>query len=184
MGFVKNIKRSKWKIQKGIYLRLLKETDVKQSYIDWFNDEEVIRYSNNQFRSFSLEGQKQYVREMNKSDLAEIYGIFNFDNEHIGNVVIDNINHFHKNAQITYVVGNKKYWNMGIGTSAVKTICKIAKTKFKLFKLYAGCAHLNVGSKKVLLKNGFQIEGIKKKHICCNGIWMDEINFGLFLKKF
>ena len=181
---MKNINRSKWKIQKGIYLRVLKETDVKQPFVDWFKDKEINKYSGNQFKKFTLKGQKQYVRKINKSNLAEIYGIFNFNNEHIGNITIYNISLFHKNAEITYIIGNKKYWNMGIATSAVKAICKIAKTKFKLFKLYAGCVDLNVGSKKVLLKNGFQIEGIKKKHLCCNGIWMDEIDFGLLLKKF
>jgi RimJ/RimL family protein N-acetyltransferase len=48
-------------------------------------------------------------------------------------------------------------------------------------KLNASCADKNEGSKKVLLKNNFKIEGIKKKHLFYNNEWMDQIDFGLLL---
>ena len=49
-------------------------------------------------------------------------------------------------------------WGKGYATLAIKEIIKIAKKK-GIKKLKAGFYEMNVGSKKVLLKNGFKIEG-------------------------
>ena len=40
-------------------LQLLNERNVNQTYLDWYLDKEVTYYSNNQYRSFSIEGQKR-----------------------------------------------------------------------------------------------------------------------------
>ena len=43
-------------------LQILQENDVNQSYLDWYQNEKVVRYSDNQYRSFSIEEQKRYVK--------------------------------------------------------------------------------------------------------------------------
>ena len=167
---------------KDIRLRILEEADVTQSYVNWFNDEEVIKFSDNQYKSFSLEEQKSYVREMKKNESVKLYGIFDSQQKHIGNVVLSGIGSIHNRAEITFVVGERDYWGKGVATNAVSKICNLAKTKFYLNKVSADCAHLNEGSKSVLLKNGFKLEGIRKKHLYYGGVWMDQLDFGLFLK--
>ena len=165
-----------------INIRILEEADVTQPYVNWFANEEVTKYSDNQYKSFSLEGQKTYVREMKKNKSVELYGIFDFQQKHIGNIVLIGIGSIHNRAEITFVVGEKDYWGKGVATNAVSKICNLAKTKFYLNKVYADCAHLNEGSKSVLLKNGFKLEGIRKKHLYFGGVWMDQLDFGLLLK--
>ena len=56
-----------------IHLRILEEADVTQPYVNWFDDEEVTKYSDNQYKSFSLEEQKSYVSEMKKKESIELY---------------------------------------------------------------------------------------------------------------
>jgi RimJ/RimL family protein N-acetyltransferase len=48
-----------------------------------------------------------------------------------------------------------------------------------LHKLTAGCYDSNKGSEKAFKKAGFAVEGIRKKHCYCDGIYVDCIMFGL-----
>ena len=53
--------------------------------------------------------------------------------------------------------------------------------KKKIKKLQAGCYEINKGSKKILLKNKFKLEGILKKQIVFKNKRYDNLLFGLVL---
>ena len=40
-------------------LKILAVSDVTQLYVDWYKDKNVTRYSNNQYRTFTLEKTKR-----------------------------------------------------------------------------------------------------------------------------
>ena len=114
-------------------LQILYEKDVNQSYLDWYQDKEVVSYSDNQYRSFSIEEQKRYVKNCLVSKDIDLFCIFDED-IHIGNILINRLNSVHKWAEITYVVGNKDYWGKGVGFFAVSEIIIKAKNVYKLNK--------------------------------------------------
>ena len=125
-------------------------------------------------------GQKKYVKSCYYDDDQNLYGIF--DNEkHIGNILVKGLLSVHKHAEITYVVGNTTYWGKGVATFAISKIISLARSKYKLNKLFAGVADKNEGSKKVLEKNGFILEGVRKKHVYLNNKFHDELIYGLVL---
>lgn len=160
-------------------MRPLNESDVTSCYVDWFKKTEISRYSDNQYRDFTIEGQLAYVQAMNESENSELYGIF--DNElHIGNVVLSSINYIHRRAEVSYLVGIEEYWGRGVASYAVASAVELAKSK-QLHKVYAGCASENLGSKRVLEKNKFELEGIRLDHLYYNGKWFDQLDFGLIL---
>ena len=163
-----------------IEIRILKVSDVSQEYVDWFSKKEVIRYSHNQYRSFSLEGQKNYVDNCLNNKNIELYGIFD-GKLHLGNIVLDGLCSKHKRAEIKYVIGNTDYWGMGVGSFAVSKIIEISKNKHNLNKLFAGISENNKGSRKVLEKNGFNLEGKRIKHLLFEGKFQDQLDFGLIL---
>ena len=161
-------------------IRLLKTNDVTENYVDWFSNNEVVKYSDNQYRCFSLEGQRSYVQTCLNDKNIELYGIF-IEGNHIGNVVLDGIKSIHKKAEVTYVIGEKSYWGKGICQHALSVVIKKAKKQHKLNKLFAGIASNNIGSKKVLEKNNFILEGIRKKHLFYNNLFEDQLDYGLLL---
>jgi len=59
-------------------------------------------------------------------------------------------------------------WGKGYATLAIKEIIKIAKKK-GIKKLKAGLYEMNIGSKRVLLKNGFKIEAKFRSEIIYKG---------------
>ena len=58
---------------------------------------------------------------------------------------------------------------------------EFGKSKYKLNKLYASVAVANSRSKRVLEKNGFVLEGIRKKHSFYNKEFFDQLDYGLIL---
>lgn len=161
-------------------LQILNERNVNQTYLDWYSDKEVTYYSNNQYRSFSIEGQKRYVNSCLSEKDVDLFGIFD-ENFHIGNVVISGLTSVHKCAEITYMVGNRKYWGKGVGFYAVSEIIFKAKSVYKLNKLYAGIAEGNFGSQRVLEKNGFELEGRRINHLFFGGKFYNQLDYGLLL---
>ena len=163
-----------------INIRILELVDVEESYVNWFSNADIVKYSINQYQPFTLEGQKSYVQDCLENDDVDLYGIFEGE-KHIGNLNISGLSSVHKRAKLTYVIGEKSYWGKGIASFAIAEIIQRATTLYNLNKLYAACADNNIGSKKVLERNGFKLEGIRKKHLFFNNEWFDQLDFGLIL---
>ena len=161
-------------------LMILEESDVTSSYVDWYLNSKVTSFSDNQYRVFTLDGQRSYVRSCLKNDDIDLYGIF--DNDlHIGNIVISGLISGHRRAEITYVIGDTNYWGKGAASYAISEIVKKSKMVYELNRLYAGLAEGNIGSARVLEKNGFKLEGVRKNHLFYGGEFHNQLDYGLLL---
>ena len=175
----------KKKIFKNIILKELKYNDVSKSYVSWLNDKVTNRFTEQRFIKHNVKTTKNYIAKQRTSKNNYLYGIFlklEKKKIHIGNLKIGSINFKHKFAEISYLIGNKSYLNYGIGTLAVKKGIKLCKSKFKIKKLIAGCYSINHASKKVLLKNGFKLEGIITKKLTYKTKRIDHCIYGLNIK--
>ena len=105
------------------------------------------------------------------------YMEFFFKENHIGNIELNEIDNQKLTANITYVIGEREYWGKGIASYCINQILKKAKIEFALKKICAGCASKNIASIKVLEKNGFEVELIKKSFFIYDNEMMDCIIF-------
>ena len=172
-------------MKKNIFLKELKRKDVTNKYVQWMNDQKVMEYSDQRLRKHTINDIIKYVNDSKKSKEEFLYGIYlkNYKNgEHIGNIKLYRINFNNGHGFISYFIGNKDCWGKGYCTKAISEIIKIAKNKFKLKKLGAGCHELNVGSEKVLEKNNFKKEGVLRSHLSFNGKRYNSKLYGLILK--
>ena len=160
---------------------ILQVEQVTQSYVDWYSNKEVLRYSDNQYREFSFDGQCSYVQSCLQNEDVNLYGIFD-NTSHIGNIFISGLSSHHRKAEINYVIGETNYWGKGVASFAIANMIQIAKEEFDLNKLHASIASGNIGSSKVLEKNGFIIEGTRKQHLYYCGDFFDQIDYGLVLR--
>jgi len=169
---------------KKITLRKLNLTkDISNKYLKWMNDFKVHKYTEQKYTKHSLINIRKFVKEINKSKNEFLYGIFlerNNLNIHIGNIKLGPINFIHKTGEISYFIGEKELWGKGYTTLAIKEIIKIAK-KMGLKKLKAGLHEMNIGSKKVLEKNGFKIEGKFKSELIFKNKRVNHYFFGKIL---
>lgn len=167
-----------------IILKRLNISDVNKKYVDWLNDKNINRYTEQRFYKHTLHSTRKYIVEKNLSKNEFLFGIFIFEKNfkiHIGNIKIGPINFRHKFTELSYIIGEHNFQNRGFGTEAIKQAIKISKERFKLKKIIAGCYSVNIASKKILLKNNFILEGKFSKKLIFKKKRIDHLIFSLNL---
>lgn len=162
-------------------LKKLRISHVNLEYLGWMNDYDVTKFTEQKFKKHSLLGIKNFVKEKQISKNEFLYGIFVQEKSHlthVGNIKLGPINKIHSTAEISYIIGNKKFWRKGLGTLSVKKMIILAKKKFKLKKLIAGCYQNNFGSIKVLKKNFFKKEAELKSQVIFESKRINKLIFG------
>jgi [ribosomal protein S5]-alanine N-acetyltransferase len=78
-----------------------------------------------------------------------------------------------KNAEIGYFIG-EAFWGRGIATEAVRQLVGILRTRHQWVRAFASTFEYNKASMRVLEKNGFELECIRRKAVFKNGQILDE----------
>jgi len=90
-----------------------------------------------------------------KNDKETTYFAIEKDGGLIGSISID----LEDNATAMFGYWlDEKYWGMGIITKAIEEIIKYGTKRFSIKKYYADTIDNNIGSQKVLIKNGFTLD--------------------------
>ncbi len=168
------------KIDNIILKKLNIKKDITEKYLKWMNDKIVHKYTEQKYSKHTLSSIRNFVKKKNKSKTEFLYGIFLKKKNisfHIGNIKLGPINFIHRSAEISYFIGEKHLWGKGFTTLAISKIISIAKKK-GIKKLKAGFIKMNTGSKKVLMKNGFKVEGKFRSEIIFRGKRVDSFWLG------
>ena len=80
---------------------------------------------------------------------------------------------YRHSGEIGFWLGTN-YHNQGIMTEAVNLACQHAFAKLKFIRIFACVFENNEASKRVLIKNGFSLEGIRKKAVLKNDSYLDD----------
>lgn len=113
-----------------------------------------------------------------KTGAAHVFFIFDRDTQAlIGGITLGNII---RGAGQMATLG---YWmdqdsaGKGYMSEAVGVVSRFGFETLGLHRLQAGCLLDNIASHRVLLKNGFEAEGIAKGYIKIDGLWQDHLMF-------
>lgn len=97
--------------------------------------------------------------------------------EIIGTAMIFNFEKEANHAEVGYVF-HSKHWGKGYGTETVTLLNGFAFNTLKLHKLHARVVDANIGSSRVLEKNGFILEGRLKDFYFIEGSYYDGMLYG------
>lgn len=89
----------------------------------------------------------------------------------------------YRSAELWYKI-HPREWNKGYATELVKQLLKFCFGDLDMHRVEAGCASENMASKKVLEKNGFLVEGLKRKKLPIRGEWHDNYHFAILEEDF
>lgn len=94
------------------------------------------------------------------------------DGEIVGNITVEQKEDvFVKDAELGYLL-LPRMWSRGIMSEAVRRICEIAFKELDIVRITGQVYELNAASRRILEKNGFELEGILKKAVFKEGkIW-------------
>ncbi|RKJ45016.1 N-acetyltransferase [bacterium 1XD42-8] len=117
---------------------------------------------------------KDYITSILSGDKTKTFGFaITVDDKIAGSISIvrcDNI-HF-RTAEMGYYI-SESYWGKGIGTWAVKKVCKDIFENTDIIRIFAEPFAYNQASCRVLEKAGFQFEGILRSNAIKNGKVLD-----------
>jgi [ribosomal protein S5]-alanine N-acetyltransferase len=166
-----------------ISLRPVVEKDA--GYYKWFNDPAITRHSCHGLFPNSQEKQKTHIREMNKSSTDLQLGIIiNGSGQFIGVVGLHQIDWSNKRADISIIIGEKKFWGRGYASEVISLLLSHAFGKMGLHKVTAGMTADNVPSTKAFEKNGFKKDGRLRDHFAYQDRWVDMISMSLLSKEY
>lgn len=151
-------------IDEKFFLKILKKSDVSEKYVSWLNDYEVTRFTEQKYYKHNFKSVLNFVQEKYISEKEFLFGIY-FNNQHIGNIKLGPIKWEHKSAEISFFIGEKRFWGKGIAKKCIKKIIDFGVDELSLRKINAGYYQTNLASNKVLKKCGFKIEGIRKSDL-------------------
>lgn len=142
---------------KLISLRKVKNTD-KKYFAKWWRDKELLRLTSGVLECISDEEVEEYFSMMEKTKTDHHFVII-VDKKPIGHIsLIKRGNNWHE-TQI--IIGEKKYWNKGYGTRAIRLLVKKAN-RLGAKRIYLEVRPDNMRAINAYEKCGFQRTGIKK----------------------
>ena len=148
-------KKEKIKLtKKNLVLKTFLISHITKEYINWLNDKRVVKFTEQRFFKHDESSVKKFVLKNLNSKKNYLFGIF-FKKKHVGNIKLGPIDKKYKKSDISYIIGKSRLWNKGIATKSIAMISSFAFKILNLKTLRAGSYLSNIGSIKVLEKNGF-----------------------------
>jgi RimJ/RimL family protein N-acetyltransferase len=166
---------------KKVILRPIQMSDAPR-FVKWLNDPEVHKFLQTR-RRLTLPFERKYLHNSLKSKSHVNLAIGTKDGKHVGSVSLENINTDHNRATFGIFIGDKKYWNQGLGSEAGRLIINYGFRKLKLHRIELGVLEYNPRAMKVYKHLGFKKEGVKREHILFKGKYYDDIHMGLLRKE-
>lgn len=176
-----------------IYVRPLLESDTeKESYKQWFYDQEVCKYNSHGIFShgfmakdiIKLDSDKNIVWAVIKKNYEEepynnqLFTILN--EKHIGNIVLQDINWINRNAEFTCIFGEKEYWGEGYCSIVLEWIMDHGFHKLNLHKIWLGTS--NPGMEKAALNAGMEQEAELWEDVFIEGEFKNTIRYAVRIK--
>jgi RimJ/RimL family protein N-acetyltransferase len=176
------LKHLKIKVREGIYLSSIQPTD-KSALLEYLHTKDVYRTTLNIPHPYLeadadswIQKRIEYTKRLGKE---VSFAIRNAEDKLIGGIGANTIEPASSHrAEIGYWLA-RPFWGQGIMTDAVSAYVSYAFRELQLLRLTARTFEFNVGSARVLEKNGFKLEGYLRKHLMKDGQLLDARMYGL-----
>jgi ribosomal-protein-alanine N-acetyltransferase len=120
-----------------------------------------------------------YAQDMERGVAFPFLVFRRSDNAMVGGITLSNIRRgVAQMGSIGYWVG-RSFVRQGHTLEAVRAVTTFSFARLKLHRVEAACIPTNVASRGVLLKAGFQQEGLALDYLRIDGAWRDHLLFGL-----
>lgn len=147
-------------------------------FMEWATDEEVTQYM--MWDTYSSRSAAEYFFA-NVVDSHPWFKAIYLGDKVIGSMTLDKGRGAHScKAELGYVL-TRKYWGKGYATQAIKLALETGFEDLNVERIEAFVDPSNIGSQRVLEKNGFLREGLLKNYIIQKGKLKDRYIYS-FLK--
>lgn len=148
--------------------------DDLNNLVLYANNKNVWNNLRNYFPSPYTEEDAKIWLEKVATDSPIVNLAIDVDGQAIGGIgLILNADVYVYSAEIGYWIG-EPFWNQGIATEAIRQMIEYCNYYFDIVRIYAEVFETNKASMRALEKNGFYLEGVRRKAVYKNAVLMDD----------
>jgi len=162
-----------------VELRLFSEDHIQDKYIRWLNDPEVVRYSNQRFKSHDYGSCLAYLKSF--QDTGNIFiAVHMKHSELFVGTMTAYFSTPHKTVDLGILIGEKAFWGKGIGLEAWGILMSFLLDTNKVRKVTGGALRCNLGMVNIMMKSGMQPDGVRIAHELVDDTPQDILYFARF----
>jgi len=163
-------------VAEGIELHLFSKEDITPAYLGWLNDKQLMRFSNQQYRSHTLQSCEDYLATFTESENLFISIIETKTMATIGTMTAYNYS-MHSTSDIGILLGANDFSGRGFGSLAWETLVDFLFNEAGVRKVFAGTLSCNVAMINIMEHSGMIEDGRFTDHELVNGYPCDVINY-------
>lgn len=159
------------------------ENHLSDRYVAWLNDPDVVRLSEQRFRTHTLESCRAYMCSFEGTPNYFWAVLSRLPLEgHVGNVsvFVDNWNGV---ADIAILIGEKRLWGKGFGLEAFRAVTSFLFRQIRVRKVTAGTTSLNRGMLRIMERMRMEPDGRRLRQVLVDGQEADLVYGALFREK-
>lgn len=170
----------------NVVLRPLLKEDLNDTYVQWMNDAEVCKGSQQATVPYTREMADEFYQIVQREQNSRVTLAITEKKEgkFIGVVSLHTINWKSRSAEFTILIGDKSTWNKGYGEETTRLIFDYGFRVLNLNRIGAGTFHTNLGMQGVFKKMKMQKEGVRRQAVYKNGEFLDIFEFGVLKNEF
>lgn len=162
-------------------LRSLKPEDIDDSFLSWFQDEDLMRFYTNSRQTHTRESLLQSIEQGIASETVYVFAVVDRETQAcIGTIKLGPINRDHKISDLVVLIGDRRFHGRGLAIEAIQLGNAIAFQEFGIRKLFGGMFETNQSSYKAYTRAGWIEEGRLKGHYLVDNQPVDRILVACF----
>lgn len=151
-------------------------SDITDAYLEWLNDPEVTRFSNQRFRKHTRESCASYVGTF--AGTRNEFLLLSDADGPVGTMTVYRTPQ-HGTADIGIMIGNRYKWGRGYGFTAWSAVLSRLLAEGTR-KVTGGTARPNVAMVRIMQKAGMHLEGVREDQEIIDGEPADILYFARF----
>ena len=163
-----------------LVIRPFESTDICPDYLRWLNDPELMKYSNQRFRTHTVESCEAYLHSFTNS--SNHFLAISDNRGKIKGTMTIYVNTTHGTADLGIMVG-RDFSGAGLGKRSWNTVISYLEKQEEIRKITAGCASPNHSMISLAEGSGMTLEGRRLEQEIHDGVAVDILLFGKLIEK-
>lgn len=164
------------------YLSPISMEDTER-YTEWVNDMEIGQFMLFSSTVYDLEKEREALQKLMKTTVSFAI-VENETNKAVGNCGLFGISEVHRHAEFGNFIGDKTYWNQGIGTEATSLTLDYGFNVLNLKNIFLHVVEYNRRAIRCYEKVGFKQVGKHRKLIFMAGAYHDILIYDILASEF
>jgi len=154
-----------------------------ERYTEWVNDLEIGQFVLFSAQVIDIDKERETLKHLMNKDI--IFAIIEKDtNKVIGNCGLHNVNEVHRHAVFGIFIGEKTYWNQGIGAEATALILDYGFNIMNLNNISLEVVKFNQRAVRCYEKVGFKYVGTRRQAVFMAGNYHDVLLYDILANEF